>query len=141
MIKIAHRGNINGPNPAKENNPEYLQIALDAGYDCEIDVWDIDNNIFLGHDNPTHLVTKQFIDNEKFWCHAKNLDALHYMLFYGIHCFWHEEDERTLTSKGKIWTYPDRAVTNKSIICLQGPDDKAPADCLGICTDYVINYK
>ena len=38
MILISHRGNINGPNPEMENNPEYIQKALDLGYDVEVDV-------------------------------------------------------------------------------------------------------
>ena len=28
MILISHRGNINGPNPEMENNPEYIQKAI-----------------------------------------------------------------------------------------------------------------
>ena len=28
MKLIAHRGNIEGPNPLKENDPEYIDIAL-----------------------------------------------------------------------------------------------------------------
>ena len=29
MKLIAHRGNINGPYPLEENNPEYIDIAID----------------------------------------------------------------------------------------------------------------
>ena len=32
MILIAHRGNINGPNPERENTVSYIQEALDKGY-------------------------------------------------------------------------------------------------------------
>jgi hypothetical protein len=58
------------------------------------------------------------------------------MLENKIHCFWHEGDERTLTSKGYIWTYPYKEVTEKSIICLQHELDVAPQGCLGICSDW-----
>ena len=44
MKLIAHRGNINGPNPEMENNPEYILNTLSLGYDCEIDVHLINNN-------------------------------------------------------------------------------------------------
>ena len=39
MKLIAHRGNIDGPNPERENSPEYIEEALKAGYDVEVDVW------------------------------------------------------------------------------------------------------
>lgn len=136
MIRIAHRGNTKGPNPLEENKPEYLLQAVNDGYDCEVDVWLIDNEIWLGHDRPDYKVDKEFISNPRFWNHAKNLNALHYMLENKIHCFWHEGDERTLTSKGYIWTYPYKEVTEKSIICLQHELDVAPQGCLGICSDW-----
>lgn len=28
MLFISHRGNINGANPTKENNPQYIEEAL-----------------------------------------------------------------------------------------------------------------
>lgn len=31
-------------------------------------------------------------------------------------CFWHQEDDYALTSSGYIWTYPDKLLTDKSII-------------------------
>jgi hypothetical protein len=141
MKLIAHRGNTNGARPDKENDPEYLLQAVDSGYDCEVDVWvDANYNVRLGHDEPQHLVTKEFISNPSFWNHAKNLNALDYMLEHNIHCFWHEGDERTLTSNGFIWTYPDKDVTQKSVICLTDFQWELPADCYGICSDWVSKY-
>lgn len=145
MKVIAHRGNLSGPNPKLENNPDYLLKAIEKGYDVEVDVWydKIQNQIFLGHDNPMYLIKdKKFLKNEHMWCHAKNLDALEFMLKNKIHCFWHEHDERTLTSKGYIWTYPYKeTVVEKSVICMISPDDQAPKDCYGICTDWVKKHK
>ena len=43
MILISHRGNINGKNPEKENHPDYIWVAIQAGYEVEIDVWFKDN--------------------------------------------------------------------------------------------------
>ena len=39
MILISHRGNLTGPNPKKENHPDYILNALREGYEVEIDVW------------------------------------------------------------------------------------------------------
>ena len=92
MILISHRGNINGKNSDRENSIEYIEEALDMGYNVEIDVWVIDNKFYLGHDNPLYEVDFLFLINNKLWCHAKNLEALLKMKNYDINCFWHEND-------------------------------------------------
>ena len=144
MKLIAHRGNTTGPNTERENNPEYLIHAVDKGYDCEVDVWVVNtiNNVqevWLGHDEPTYQVTKQFISNPAFWNHAKNLEALEFMLFNYIHCFWHEQDDYTITSKGYIWTYPGKPVCKKSVIVCKTLEDTmkyCKMDIAGVCSDY-----
>ena len=93
MIFISHRGNTNGSNPEKENQPNYIAEAWEIGYEVEIDVWRIGEKWFLGHDNPQYKVDLKFLQNERLLCHAKNLEALDHMLMLGdIHCFWHQED-------------------------------------------------
>jgi hypothetical protein len=85
---ISHRGNINGPNKKLENSPNYIREALDHGFDVEIDVWVLDGKYFLGHNAPQYPVLEEFLQNEKLWCHAKNLAALEQMLQNPkIHCF------------------------------------------------------
>ena len=41
MKLIAHRGNISGPNPEKENHPDYILEAIRLGYvpEEEYDNW------------------------------------------------------------------------------------------------------
>ena len=39
MIYISHRGNVDGIYPEMENNPIYINKALNSGYDGEIEVW------------------------------------------------------------------------------------------------------
>ena len=52
QILISHRGNIDGRNVEYENNPNYIEAAINLGYDVEIDVWFIDGKFMLGHDEP-----------------------------------------------------------------------------------------
>lgn len=140
MKLISHRGNINGPNPELENRPDYLIDALNVGFQVEIDVWKIGNDLFLGHDEPTYKVDLEFLQNKPFWCHAKNLESFHYLLENNIVCFWHQNDDFTLTSNGYIWTYPNKEVTNKSIIvCLDQnlPNESIKNITYGICGDNV----
>jgi len=85
MFLISHRGNINGPDQAKENSISYILKAIDLGYNVEIDVWFIDNSFYLGHDQPQYKINHDFLINEKLWCHAKNINALIEMNNYPIH--------------------------------------------------------
>ena len=141
MIYISHRGNVNGKIPNKENHPDYIKLALSNGYDVEIDVW-YDNGYWLGHDEPTYNITKDFLLNNKFWCHAKNAKALYHMLRDDIHCFWHQTDDYTLTSNNYIWTYPNKMLYYNSICVL--PELGITGDikqCSGICSDDIQKYK
>jgi len=136
MIIISHRGNINGPDIENENNPRFIQLALENGYHCEIDVWLTPAGLFLGHDTPTYSINENFLKNERLWCHAKNIDALEFMLLNDIHCFWHQTDNCVLTSKGFIWTWEGKPLTPKSIACWIDANGPPPTNCYGICTDY-----
>jgi len=150
MKLIAHRGNINGPDPSKENNPEYILQAIEAGFDVEIDVRlsVADEQLYLGHDEPIYPVTWYWLGSirEHLWVHCKNIEALQQFSFgtSGFNYFWHQEDDFTLTSQNKIWTYPGKTYTNRSVIVM--PEwhknldefvDLRAYDCYGICSDYV----
>jgi len=144
MIYISHRGNINGKNPDRENRPDYIAEALKKDFNVEIDVWFRDKKFWLGHDSPEYQVDEIYLENEKLWCHAKNLPALEKMLLNKkIHCFWHQKDDVQLTSRGYIWTYPGKSLTSKSICVLperDSPPDEQLGECLGICSDWIKNY-
>ena len=58
--------------------------------------------------------------------------------------FWHQDDDVTLTSKGYIWTYTGKQLTDKSIAVLPELDSEfiiSSKKIVGICSDYVVNYK
>lgn len=151
MILIAHRGNINGPNPSKENHPDYIDEAISEGYDVEIDIRysPLVNKMYLGHDASTYGVTLHWIDErmDKLWIHCKNIEALEYFTSKseGYNYFWHQEDDFTLTSKKYIWTYPGKPYTLKSIIVMpesiESFNYEKPKDCYGVCSDYVGKLK
>lgn len=134
---ISHRGNINGPDPNLENDPVHIN-RLSKTIHCEIDVWMINNNLFLGHDKPEHRIDKFFLKNPNLWCHAKNLNAFEFMLDEGVVCFYHNVDDFTLTSNGFIWTYPFKQICKKSIIVDNRKNwNEFNNNCYGVCTDYI----
>ena len=137
MLLISHRGNMNGKCD-EENHPDHIDMALAQGFDVEIDVWKVLDEYYLGHDEPQYKVNMKFLKNEKLWCHAKNIEALYDMNKEGVHCFWHQTDDVTLTSKGYLWTYPKKDLTKNSIAVL--PKVKPKVDVAGICSDYVVRF-
>jgi hypothetical protein len=141
MILISHRGNINGRNHERENSIDYVENALKMGYDVEVDVWFIDNKFYLGHDKPLYEVDVLFLTNQKLWCHAKNLDVLLKMKYHNINYFWHENDEFTLTSKNYIWSYPRKESCENTIVVMPEMFETKINKCLGICSDFIENYK
>ena len=141
MKLIAHRGNTKGPNAKFQNRPEYILAAAYRGYDVEIDVWYVDKKWFLGHDKPLYEVEKEFFKNEQLWCHAKNLEALQRLNALNAHCFWHQEDDYTLTSRGHIWTYPGKKTCTNGVIVIKDKETTLKMcennEIYGICSDYV----
>ena len=75
MKIISHRGNIEGPDASVENHPDQIKKVIEMGFDVEIDVRYIDGKYVLGHDTPDYQVSKDFLLNNKLWCHAKNIDG------------------------------------------------------------------
>lgn len=144
MIKIAHRGLIDGPNKEIENHPDTIQKSLEKGYDAEIDLWVIDDKLYLGHDEAQYNTTEEFINTKGLWIHAKNLEALQWLVNsqLDLNYFWHEEDCYTLTSKGFIWAYPGKKVSSRCVMVLPEYIDATlkntiGVNCYGICSDYV----
>lgn len=148
MKFISHRGNLNGREPATENAIDQIDIVIFEGFDVEIDVWRIENNWFLGHDEPQYECDLSWLldRSENLWCHAKNLEALHDMIHYPkLNCFWHQEDDYTLTSHGFIWTYPNQPIKEFSykqiILLFDWNDDDIKIPHGGICSDDISSYR
>jgi hypothetical protein len=145
MKLISHRGNVNGKFEGHENEPTYIDLAINKGYDVEIDVWVKDGLLFLGHDKPVYGINFKWIIDRitKLWVHCKNIEAL---LFFNncnfpINYFWHENDTVTLTSKGHIWAFPGKQPIFDSIAVMPEINNDKVDKCYGICSDYIEKYK
>ena len=152
MIIIAHRGNLHGVNPARENSPTYLRQALEQGYYVECDVWLVRGKLWLGHDSPQYETDIHFLQiNPKIICHCKTIETLSYLLMHNLHCFFHDKDGATLTSQGKIWLYPGTTICQEGIAVMPewpsidyGKDKTWQQHIVdhryllyGVCTDHV----
>lgn len=142
MILIAHRGNTKGPKPDLENNPQYILDSINDGFNCEIDVW-YDDGFWLGHDEPQYKTNFEFLQKDKLWVHCKNVEALA-LLQQHLNCFWHQNDDYTLTSKDYIWCYPGKQPSGSRCICVM-PEiynlEQSPfIGWHGVCSDFVSRY-
>jgi hypothetical protein len=155
-ILIAHRGNIDGPNPERENRWDYVMEALRKGYHVEVDLWAIGEwskeskrgpKIALGHDGPMDIVDLSFLGNQKLWIHCKNIEAMYLMnrlrekAYPYLNYFFHDQDDVAFTSQGFLWTFPGKLLTNQSIAVLpeRAKGWKRLNRAAGICSDFVGN--
>ena len=111
---ISHRGNLDGPSE-HENYPDYIEKAhrklIELGYgvcpgQVEVDLWKIDDKLYLGHDAPTYEydIEKDRYRSLKIY-HLKNKEAILGMLDIGEmadHYFAHVADPYVITSLGKL---------------------------------------
>jgi len=147
MIYIAHRGNIDGPNPLLENSPEYIQEAINRGYDVEIDLRVINGRLWLGHDYPQYKITKKWLLERKnnLWIHAKSFLTASWLANFGqeIVYFCHNSDSFTLTSNGKIWLHElSQSPGQKCIVPLLSKSEikKYKYKNFGaVCSDFILD--
>ena len=140
MKLISHRGNTNGKSEG-ENHPSLVETTLNAGFDCEIDVWLQGGEWYLGHDCPLYPISFDFLERRGLWCHAKDLRTLEAFTSTALHFFWHEHDSFSLTSRGYIWTEPLKPLGNLSICLFPERTEQDFSKSYGICSDFITLYK
>lgn len=147
MIFIAHRGNLNGPKIDLENNPQYINAALDLGFNVEVDIWHLNNQFLLGHDEPVYPVDIEWLRKRSdfLWIHCKDktsLEEFHILNRQSnvFNFFWHENDFVTLTSKGYIWALPGKQPIKNSIAVMPELYNDNVSTCRGICSDFIGKY-
>jgi glycerophosphoryl diester phosphodiesterase len=147
MILISHRGNIDGINPNYENTLPYIDKAINAGYEVEIDLRTFVDGLWLGHDEPQYRVSLNWLQDrkDKLWIHCKDLESCKTLLGHDptFKLFCHQSDEFTLTSNGKIWLHDlKQTIDSYTIIPLlskteiQNHKHVAPK-AYGVCSDYI----
>lgn len=140
MKIISHRGNIDGKSQF-ENTKEQINNAIDLGFDVEIDLWVIQDKLYLGHDGPENECGLDFLyyNSGKLWIHAKNLDAVSYLNKHDtLNWFWHDKDVMTLTSKGYIWSNIGEYIKEGITVSLEFTE--VPDYIMGVCSDEPIKY-
>jgi hypothetical protein len=127
----------------RENRWSYIEEALEAGYNVEIDVWGHNGRLFLGHSEAGELLPLIYLQIRELWIHCKNIEAVDILSEYDVNYFWHDSDDMTLTSHGYKWVYPGKRIPQVASIAVlpeRFPDWNIK-DAVGICSDFVERYK
>lgn len=138
---ISHRGNLNGPD-SRENHPDYIDTAIESGYQVEIDLR-FDGNFYLGHDDPQYKVSEKWLTkrSKNLWIHCKNIDAAHRMCGSKFRYFCHTNDPYAIIacSDNLIWCHDIALSNTKCVIPLMDKQDlkKFGGKCYAICSDYI----
>ena len=144
MVYIAHRGNVNGRVESYENQPAYIDRAIELGYDVEIDMWWVDGRTYLGHDEPQYEVDDEWLSQraDKLWVHCKNVELLNWIRNTILYYFWHTNDDYTLISNKIVLVKPGQKLIENSICCM--PEMGYIGDitkCYAIMTDNIKEYE
>jgi hypothetical protein len=145
MIIISHRGNLNGIDPERENNPYFIDDCISKGFDVEIDLRIKENKLFLGHDFAQYEVDIDWLLERKknLWIHVKEYAALNLIMPYRneLTFFCHEKDKFTLLSNGKIWSHDLENEMNDDcvvpLLSLKEVLEYEHKHFYAVCTDYV----
>ena len=165
MLIISHRGNLEGPDKITENNPEQIKKALDQVGQVEIDLWaeekELEDELFLGHDEATYYIKSEFLYHPGLWVHCKNVYAFTYCWdlakrLKNLKFFSHAQDDFALVvADGNIatyaWTYPGKNLLHQSFHLPIDPPaiavlpetvrtPRAAREPHGICTDFPLRY-
>lgn len=146
MIIVAHRGLTEGPCEKTENSPEIINNAINQGFDVEVDIWYIDGDFFFGHDNPQYDANeymKNIKNPEKYWFHAKNVEAVSKLIDINLRVFYHTDEEIVMTSKQELWSVCGKKHQNSMLVLpeVSGIGVEKNDNILGVCTDYAIKWQ
>ncbi len=143
MKFYSHRGNIEGEDQHKENSPDYIDRAIGLGFDVEIDVRAVGQDIYLGHDFPMYKTTYKWLwkRQEKLLIHMKDFASLKILFGNGFHYFCHSNDPYTITSRYALWLHDISLPADKNcivpLIGLDHVESYNNHDVNGVCSDYV----
>jgi hypothetical protein len=103
MRVVIHRGYPGCGN----NEQDILKIhkSLEQGYDAEVDIWKVNNKLYLGHDRPCTPFDLDSLPIDRTWYHCKNGSAYEFFLNERKDCnaFVQDKDPYSVTTLGYIW--------------------------------------
>jgi hypothetical protein len=150
MLYISYQGIFDGNNFQDANTPNQIGKAFNAGFACMVDVWRVNNKLYLGSTQPTIEVSPEYLKGPKFWINARNIDMQNWISSQPIklypNYFWFlastPPPPYTIASGGQYITPGTVPTNNQSIVFLPEIQDRAlfstvKLRCYGIISNYL----
>jgi hypothetical protein len=154
MILISHRGNLKNSEPNNENNPEYIQKALDNDYYVMVDLRIKNNKLYLGENEPIYLLDLDWFEkyHTKLWLRCREIEVIEKLNLLDnrglyLNYFWFENDILTITSKGYLLINNGKEIVKNGIMYLpemnnnNNNNNNNISQSLGICSNIIEDYK
>ena len=142
-IIISHLGNINGPEPERENTFSYIQAARKAGWHVCMRVIFRYGKFLLPHANGYDVIQPAFLARQHYWSCALSPETVDALCEINAHCFLAAAEHPTLTSAQFVWTPPPHYLTPRAIALFPeaGPENwLSTSEPAGVCSDYPAQY-
>ena len=149
MLYISYQGIYDGKDFESANTPNQIGNAFNNGYSCMVDVWRIDNKLYVGSEEAPIEVTDKYLQGNRFWLNARNTDMVNWVaaqprkLYPNYFSFSNDTESNDATaSGGQIITPGTVPVSNLSIIFLPEIEDRGllstvKLKCYGVCSVYL----
>jgi len=153
MLYISYQGIYDGQNYEYANTPNQIGKAFNNGFSCMVNVWRVDNKLYVGTAENLIEVTEKYLQGRRFWINAMNSDMQDWIVTQSStlypNYFWFDspnQDNNATTSGGQIITPGTVPVNNSSIIFLPEIQDRGlfstvKLRCYGVCSTYLTFIK
>jgi hypothetical protein len=154
MFYISYQGIYDGSDYQDANTPPQISKALQKGFSCLIDVWRVDNKLYVGNGQPVIEVTEKYIQGNKFWINAMNTDMQEWIVTQPAklypNYFWFEAPTPppayATASNGKLITPGTVPINSDSVMFLPEIDDRSlfsmvKVKSYAICSTYLYTIR
>ena len=154
MLYISYQGIYDGQNYEDANTPKQINSARGKGSSCVIDVWRIDNKLYVGTEQPVIEVTEKYIQGPRFWINAVNTDMQDWLATQPSNLYPNYFNFAASTppppyataSNGKLITPGTVPINNTSVMFLPEINDRSlytmvKVKSYGICSGFLTLIK
>lgn len=152
MQFISNRGNINGPDLSQENNPEYVNKALEQNFFVIVDAWVVPTddpnmvNLALGANTAQYPVTLDLLQNPRIIARIKDLNTFQILTDKNVHCVLDGPGHQITTNSlifnpiGGRQILP-RTIINMPEVLTTDYESILPSIKTGICSNYIADVR
>jgi hypothetical protein len=151
MLYISYQGIYDGQNYEYANTPNQIGKSFNNGFSCMVDVWRVDDKLYVGSIDNLIEVTNKYLQGNRFWIKCGDQNTYDWFTTqslrqYPNYFYQPIYNENVTTSSNKLWTPGTVAVNDTSIIVLPEIADRGLLStvhlrCYGVCSTYLTFIK